>query len=61
MSQGIRLFFYVWSGHSVLHIMFGSTHSEGLTACGRVVSKGWKWFKRAGRSEHVCKQCLKHA
>jgi hypothetical protein len=57
-TRGTRRFFYV-SGPlcKVAHIMFGTTHSEGLTACGRIVSKGWGWSRKKSRHERVCKQC----
>jgi hypothetical protein len=62
MSRAIRRFFYVHSaGRTLLHMMFGTTHTEGLTACGRVVSKGWKWITRIPASRVVCKQCLARA
>jgi hypothetical protein len=56
----VRRFFYVTStrGRSA-HVMFGRSHSEGLTACGRVVSadRGWFWM-HAGRGGYpVCTQC----
>jgi len=40
----IKRFFWVWSPRSrVRHRMFGKSHSEGLTQCGRFVRKGWIW------------------
>jgi hypothetical protein len=56
--RGIRRFFYVSGPHcTVAHIMFGKTHSTGLTACGRIVRKGWGWSQKKSMHERVCKQC----
>ena len=53
----MKRFFYVTSKRSkTLHKQYGSSHSEGLTACGRVISKGWFWFKNAPKKPH-CKGC----
>ena len=62
MSQAIKRFFYVSSRNcTTAHIMFGKTHSEGLTACGRVVSKGWFWSNKRSKHEQVCKICERAA
>lgn len=59
LSQVIKRVFYVASLRStVIHIMFGRFHSEGLTACRRVVTKGWYWSKARTRRAKVCSQCL---
>jgi hypothetical protein len=55
----VRRFFYVASARSTtLHIQFGKTHTEGLTACGRVVSPGWSWWAAHRRPDlKRCTQC----
>lgn len=62
MSQAIRRFFYVVGPHStVAHMMFGKTHSEGLTACGRAVARGWLWSTQGRLGKPRCKQCERAA
>lgn len=53
----VRRFFYVRSPQGrVLHIMYGSTHSEGPTVCGIQANKGWAWMNHCG-IRRVCKKC----
>lgn len=55
-----RRFFYVASPRSVtLHIQYGKTHTEGLTACGRIVSAGWSWWQKRASKRRVCECCAR--
>jgi hypothetical protein len=40
--------------------MFGKSHSEGLTQCGRTVCKGWLWGERL-RNLPLCAECERSA
>jgi hypothetical protein len=56
----VRRYFYVGAPRSAMwHIMFGTAHSEGRTACGRTVRKGWEWMQTGNGLSHVCKRCAK--
>lgn len=56
----LRRFFYVASPKGTTrHVMFGRTHTEGLTACGRYVASGWSWWRSTNRSKALprCADC----
>ena len=56
----LRRFFYVASPRGAsAHMMFGRSHSEGLTACGRVVSadRRWFWMKHGRGGLPRCLDC----
>lgn len=56
----VRRFFFVLSQRSLkVHVQYGKVHTEGKTACGRVVSKGWLWFQNRRAADLICKQCEK--
>lgn len=56
----VRRFFYVASPRSArLHIQYGKTHTEGMTACGRVVSAGWSWWQKHTSKLPVCEACAR--
>lgn len=60
MAKKVRRFFYVASPRgSTVHVMFGRSHSEGLTACRRVVSadRRWYWMKHGRGGMRRCTQC----
>lgn len=59
MSQAIKRFFYVMSERcETVHIQYGKSHSEGLTACGRMTApKLWRWMTPRPRGMRVCKVC----
>jgi hypothetical protein len=57
-----RRFFYVAGPRGrLLHIQFGKTHTEGLTACGKAVSAGWSWWQKRAAKWPVCARCENHA
>lgn len=54
----VRRFFYVASARSTtLHVQYGKTHSEGKTACGRIVTTQWSWWAHKGRVSPRMKRC----
>jgi hypothetical protein len=54
----MKRFFYVARPlGKVKHIMYGKSHSEGLTACGLYVSKGWLWWTASRSPLPRCKNC----
>lgn len=64
----VRRFFYVTTRvGGLLHRQFGTTHSEGRTACGIATRKGWKWADAKWRSRlenmpaRFCERCERAA
>lgn len=58
----LKRFYYVRAPKgTVVHRNYSKTHSEGITACGLPVFKGWLWWVGVRPRIARCKNCERAA